>query len=323
MIYFYDRYFTITLINNHMKKVFTIIAIITLTVSAYAQQIPNGGFETWTSPLNPDYWSTIATAYGAQFESFATRDTTTGNHVQGVASLKLFSDSVPGQGALFSQAGLGKDSTLNNLTFFGFPYTKRPDSLFFFVKYTPGIAAAIDSGSLQFNLTQAGVSLFGGYGFVPLTNTAAYPGQWAEIVIPLSTYYSSSVTGAPDTLVMIFSSGNVEAQQTVYGSTLWIDSVHFDASVIVSGIADLNGPVMGVRAYPNPATDQINIAIQPDEVGSRIQLIDMQGRVVYSSILDSTNDAIDTRSLQPGVYAIHVNSIDHLTTYKGQITVTK
>ena len=304
-----------------MKKVFTIIAAITLSFGSFAQQIPNGGFETWTDTLNPDYWSTIANVYGPQYSSFAQKDTTSGNHVQGAASLRLFSDSVPGQGTIVSLAGLGRDTfSAFGINFYNYPYTKRPDSLFFSLKYTPGPGAIADTAYVQFNLTKAGASLFGGVGYVPVPGTNS---QWANYVVPIASYYSGSVTGAPDSLMLIFASGNLlTIGNSVYGSTLWVDSVHFDASVNPLGIAPI-GEVRGVNTYPNPAANQINIAVEADEVGSRIQLFDMEGRIAYDGIINNTITVIDTRSLQSGVYAVRVNSIDHLTTYNGKITIAK
>jgi hypothetical protein len=148
-------------------------------------------------------------------------------------------------------------------------------------------------------------------------------GRWEEVYIPLTGSYLPSNTNAPDSLTLIFASGNLATFPNVYGSTLWIDSVHFDASVNVTGINQVNGPVLGVNAFPNPATDHINITIQADEVGSQIQLFDMEGRMVYTGILGSTVSAIDTKSMPVGVYTIRVNSIDHLTTYNGKISLTK
>ena len=122
--------------------------------------------------------------------------------------------------------------------------------------------------------------------------------------------------------MLFFSSSDTGA--ATFGSTLWVDAIHFDASVnIANGIEQLTGTISGVNVFPNPATDRINVAIQADEVGSQIQLFDMEGREVYSAILSSTSATIDTRSLQAGVYSIRVNSIDKMTTYKGKIAVTK
>ena len=165
-------------------------------------------------------------------------------------------------------------------------------------------------------MNHAGTSILGGYlaENIPSTN-----GQWASTYISLTPYYVGSTL--PDTLILIFQSSNTQNGAQA-NSTLRVDNVHFDASVNVTGIETV-GPMLGVNAYPNPAADLINITIQADEIGSQIQLFDMEGRMVYSDILSSTRTVINTSTLQSGVYAIRVNSIDKLTTYKGKITVSK
>ena len=307
-----------------MKKVFTLIAGVALSIGAFAQQIPNGGFENWTSPLNPDSWSTIASAYGgAAGTTLVTKDVSAGNHVQGLASMHIINDTVPLAGMnIIGECGLGGNSTANNLTFFGYAYTKRPDTMFFYYKYIPATKGAVtDTAAMLLDLTKAGNSLFGGEYFIPLTSTDS---QFVSSYLPFNQLYSGAVTGAPDTLHLLFGSGNVLDTFVIRGSSLWVDSVYFDKSVLVaSGIEQLQGNIEGVKIFPNPATDHVNIAVEADEIGSQVQLIDMSGRVVYDGKLSATTDAIDTKSLQAGVYSIRVNSIDKMTHYKGLVTITK
>lgn len=306
-----------------MKKVFTLITAIILSAGAFAQQIPNGGFETWSNPGSPDYWGTLGNIQGigplSPPTNFDYRDTTT--FVEGRTSLKLVTDTLPvtfGGVVTTSVATLGVlsiNATTMHLVFAGYPYTKKPDTLYFSLKYAP--ASVRDTAEVAFTLDHAGTTIMGGYvgGHIPDTH-----GTWVPFGIGLAQYYTGSTL--PDTAKLIFQSSFDTAYATA-GSTLWIDAVHFDASVNVTGINDVNGPVLGVNAYPNPATDQITVAIEADEIGSQIQLLDMEGRVVYSGILNSTKFIIDTKSLQTGVYSIRVNSIDKLTTYKGKISVAK
>jgi hypothetical protein len=299
-----------------MKRVFILFAALGLTIGASAQQVPNGGFETWSDTINPDHWGTIADVYGPSYPTFAQRDTTTGNHVEGQASLLVFSDSVPGQGAIVSEVGLGTATATQGISFTGIPYAKRPDTLFAFVKYVPGPGAVADTAYASINLTKAGVSLFGGTGYFVIPAI----GAMTEIAIPLSAYYSSAVTGAPDTLSLVFYSGNIQTRTSVYGSRLYVDYVHFDASVNVTGIKEI-GAITGVNAYPNPANNTVNISVAQDEIGSRIQLFDMTGREVYNGTISTSDLAINTQNFETGIYAIRVNSIDNLTTYKGKISV--
>ncbi len=302
-----------------MKKVFTLITAIVISIGSFAQQVPNGGFEAWTNPAVPDYWGTLGNivGFGVTFPYLAVRDTNT--YVQGHSSLLLITDTLPpfaGGNVVPSAACLGTLSvnTQNQYVFSGIPYTKKPDSLYFSVKYTPAIAA--DSGLVLFTLKHAGTSIFGGYLGGKIPSTAS---QWLSLNINLVPYYSGVTI--PDTLVLAFVS-STDTGAAIFGAKLWIDAVHFDAS-INTGITSVSGEVRGVNAYPNPTTDRINIAIEADEVGSQIQLFDMEGRLVYTGTLNSATSTIDTRSFTAGVYSIRVNSIDQITTYKGKITVSK
>ena len=74
-----------------MKKIFTSILAVAFGAAAFAQQIPNSGFETWTSPNNPDNWATWESAIGAPL-GLATKDTS--SKVEGAASIKIKTDSI-------------------------------------------------------------------------------------------------------------------------------------------------------------------------------------------------------------------------------------
>ena len=310
-----------------MKKVFTILAGIALSVGAMAQQLPNGGFETWTTTLNPDSWGTIASAFGSpSYSYFATKDTTTGNHVEGLASLKLHTDTVTA-GTLITvpgQAGLGTAVYAQGISFTGVPYTKRIDTMYLSYKYTP--ATATDTALMGLNLSKNGTSLFGGELDLGISTTG---GQWANVYLPLSKNDTSSgnnyyITGQnPDTLKLFFYA-SLDTGSHSFGSSLWVDGIRFDAAVNVvgpNGIANLNGNVFGVNAYPNPANNSLNIAVEQDEVGALFQLFDVAGREVYTSTIASGKFAIDTKNFESGVYSIRVISTDKMTTYKGKISI--
>ena len=299
-----------------MKKVFTLFAAIALTASSFAQQVPNGGFETWTNATNPDSWNTLSNIFGPGVNYFAVKDTSAGNFVQGTASLRLRTDSVPGQGILRSYVGLGTATAPTGVPVFtGVAYTKRPDSLYFDYKYTP--TNILDSGLITFGLSNAGTQLFGGRLTAKLESTNS---QWVGVAIPLTSIYT--VSGNPDSLYMLFrSSKSGAAAASSYGTTLWIDAVHFSANVNVTGIEQVNGKIMGVNVYPNPASSQLNVAVETDEIGSQIQLFDMTGREVYNTTIDRSTMSIDTRNFEKGIYTIRVNSIDKITTYNGKISI--
>ena len=79
-----------------MKAKFTLLTVLAIAFfSAQAQTIPNNGFDTWTSSLNPDGWATYGSAFGFNF-GLCAKDSI--DKVVGPNSVRVYSDSVPGQG---------------------------------------------------------------------------------------------------------------------------------------------------------------------------------------------------------------------------------
>lgn len=309
-----------------MKRIFTLIAGVALSLTALAQQVPNGSFEVWDSSGTHTYprsWSTfdnIAFPGGGGLAGFAFKDS---SHVQGTFSMKLVTGTVPtGPSSSLlvpSMAGLGAGTYGRGISFTGIPYTKRVDTIFYAAKYVP--ATPGDTALMVFNLKKNGTSLFGGKLYLGQPTTS---GNWGYYYFPLekgTTNNYTDLTTMPDTLELYFISSTDTSRATV-GSALYVDALSFDVAVnTVNSIEDLNGKIVGVNTYPNPANAQINVAIEESEIGSQIQLFDMAGREVYNGVLSKVTTAIDTKSFENGIYAIHVKSTDNLTTYKGKITV--
>lgn len=297
-----------------MKKIFILIAASIMTLGASAQQVPNGGFENWNDSINPIGWNTLANLFGAQYSYFAVKDTSAQAHVAGSVTLKMTTSAVNGQGTLRSYVGLGTIGGAGTPTFTGAAYTKRPDTLYMAYAYFSGNGpTGADTGQVLINLTQAGTSLFGG------TQTFLLPpSNGGFLAFPLTGLYT--LPGAPDTLSIVFKSGK-SASGTELGSTLYLDEVHFDASVdAATGINDVNPSAM-VSTYPNPANNTINVAVHNEEIGSMVQLTDLGGRTVYTGTLSGATTAINVSTLPAGIYAINIRSNDHLTIYKGKISV--
>jgi uncharacterized protein YjdB len=61
--------------------------------------------------------------------------------------------------------------------------------------------------------------------------------------------------------------------------------------------------------YPNPAKDSFNVNLKNSEaIGSKINITNLNGQVIYKDILDSKTKNIDTSNLNPGLYLIHISS---------------
>jgi len=275
-----------------MKSKFTLVAALLVAFFAVnAQQVPNAGFETWTSATNPDGWATVDGLFGSPL-GFSVKDTA--DKVELTASIKLKSDSlaaVPQAGVVPGLVSLGTATYAGGQpAFYGIPFTYRPDTLFFSYKYsTPGA----DTAGVQIVLFKSGSNpvLAGG---IPLGTTS---GQWANVYVPLTANYSSA--GTPDTLLIQFyaSFGNV----AIKGSTLNIDRVRFGYVNLPSAINEMTETI-NVTVFPNPASDVINVASQKNLAGYNFQIMDITGRVVSATTLTGETTSVFVADLAKGNY---------------------
>lgn len=306
-----------------MKKLFTLL-FAAAAFTASAQQPPNGSFENWSAPTNPDSWGTLATAIAGAppaLSALALKDTNAINRVDGSASLKLVTTTV-NIGQTLTLPGIASLGSMSigaaGISFKGIPYTKRVDTIYFSYRYLG--ARSVDSAFAEFNLTAAGTGLFGGSLGLNLAPSA----NMQSVVIPLfknaTTYYTNTTT-LPDSMRITFYSSTDSAAASA-GSILWIDNVRFDAGVEVStGIDEFNSPANGIKVFPNPVADLLQIAVEESEIGSLFQLYDLSGREVLSRLVAETRFSIPVQHLPAGTYNIRMNSSDKLTTYKGRILI--
>ena len=324
-----------------MKKVFLFFGLVLFTTVLSAQQLYNGNFELWSSFTNPDGWGTWATAVG-QFNGvlgdslgrLVMKDSLDhANYPNDTFSVRMTVDTItmPSQGQVtlagFIAYGgafyIAPPDTPAGLHFGYYPYTKKPDSLIFDYKYIP--AAGYNDTALvvmtmnRFDSASQSEVMYLSNSWV--LDTTSF---WTHVSIPIMDYYLVNDTFLPDSIqLIVFSS---VASHLHMGTTLWLDTIHFDASVDIIidtfplGLTNIQN-IKGVKAYPNPANDMLNILVQPSEVGSSIELYDAEGRKVYSGIINSPSYAINTQHLSEGVYSIRVNSTDRLTIYSGRVTV--
>ena len=324
-----------------MKKVFLFLALALMTSTMSAQQLYNGSFETWYSRLQPDGWGTWAAAV-AQFNGplgdslirLAWRDSTTHANYpypHDTLSVRMVVDTCtfPFQGQLtlagFISLGgafyVPPPDTAPGLYYGYYPYKKKPDSLIFDYKYVPA-AGFYDSALVvmtmnRFDSIHQTEVFYLSYSW--LLDTAS---SWTHHSIPLVNYYAVHDTFAPDSIQLIIISS--VAGHLHQGTSLWLDSIHFDASVNIIdtplGVINVQY-VRGINAYPNPCTGQLNILVQPSEVGSSIQMYDAEGREVYNARISRQDFILNTECLPDGVYSLRVHSTDGLTIYTGRVTV--
>lgn len=279
-------------------KIFLFIVFATSFLTGFAQQVPNGGFENFTTPFEPAGWSSLEdilqNIIDVQNSIFTFKDTTT--YTQGHASLKLFTDTVPGYGSTFGkQAGLislgteSLNSVTGQISFTGIGFTYRPDSFIFDYKLTsPGI----DTGIFNCVLTKQTVKIMQAANYLMLDS------DWVHMAIPLAPLYLNN--NIPDTLLIQFGC-NFDTNRII-GTTLHIDGVRFGyinptipAIVTALGINTFclggsvtlqantgTGYTYQWRNNGNNITGATGSSFTADSTGSYSVKIDSAGTVAYS-----------------------------------------
>ena len=87
--------------------------------------------------------------------------------------------------------------------------------------------------------------------------------------------------------------------------------MNFDPSVGVNEVEDN----LGLRVFPNPANEVINISLNK-EVAATLTLLDVSGKVVKIQALNGISTSINTASLNSGVYFVTINDGTSVSTQK-------
>jgi photosystem II stability/assembly factor-like uncharacterized protein len=94
----------------------------------------------------------------------------------------------------------------------------------------------------------------------------------------------------------------VKHNGALYGSGHGSDSIYVYGAV--SGISELDLE-SHAQLFPNPANEKVSIANVP--AGSRITLMDMNGKCIYSGLCENELMTINTSGLESGIYCIRIN----------------
>lgn len=81
--------------------------------------------------------------------------------------------------------------------------------------------------------------------------------------------------------------------------------------IVVTQTNDLSSDE--IRVFPNPANDILQIS---NVKGSKVQLVNMLGKVVYESSIDQVNTQINVSSFDPGLYLLKVFNGEQATAIK-------
>ncbi len=291
--------------NEKMKKI--ILSIMTVACAAAFAQIPNSGFENWTSMgsyNNPDNWSQLNAMTSSMSVYTATKGTP-GN--PGTAYLKLVSKNVTGMGVMPGIATTGMINMGNLSVTGGFPFTLRPQSL---TGAWQLMASGSDSGFVAVYLTKWNASM-------SMRDTVAMAMQNLSGMVMSWTSFSINLMymkgGFPDTALIILSSSGMTP---VANSYLYVDNLAFAGSVAGVKENKLNAKI---KLFPNPANDKLVVSVNSSKITKgQIEIADIQGRNVKSlSNIDFTSaTTIDIADLTKGEYLIKISTSEGVISQK-------
>lgn len=277
------------------------LLVVTFFMSTYISfsQIPNNGFENWTSMgsySNPDGWATMNEMTDMNGVYTATMGSP-GN--VGASYLKLTSKKI-GQSIINGIAVSGEINPITMEPKTGFPFNGLPKSLTGNWQYMSS-----SSGSTSVLLSKWNVNTLRrdtiAYAFQTLKGMAM---SWASFEINLD-YRMSTI---PDSCIITFKSSGTSPSNYDY---LYVDNLSFNYSV--ANIDDIRSENKSVDIYPNPVKEELNISMHViNDIDIKIQIIGNDGKLIYSKELRKTNGnvnhMIDTSLFPKGIYFVDISS---------------
>src|SRR5690554_3194538 len=136
------------------------------------------------------------------------------------------------------------------------------------------------------------------------------------------TWYNSMNTPLASSVILSsFTAGNYDYTYEVVGSGACPDQTAV-ITVIFDGVctADVNEEILGnISVYPNPATSVLNIVNPSNTSSLRIEMLDMNGRVVMvenSALNNATEATLTIDHLEKGIYTLRVYNNEGHKTFK-------
>jgi hypothetical protein len=282
-----------------MKK-FTIVVtvLIAITIKTNAQ-IPNSGFEDWTTVGNcmkPDGWYTtndFSDTTGTYFGVTRSTDNyppTVGSYSIRIQNNPLLMPDFSGIGFAFP----GNDmSAADNPAF---SIVGHPTSLNGYYKFLPENG---DTMRIYIQLYNNGVSVFS----VKLEDSITVP-DWQPFTISFPVY-----TNADSARIVLFAMDSDHGSLVPSGnSVLYVDNMSFD-SLITTSVSEFDRVKTSFRFYPNPASDIVTLNI--DNVNNAdltLNIYNVIGKLVRYETLRQNQRQINIGYLSNGIYMVEIKS---------------
>ncbi|MFI5151103.1 MAG: T9SS type A sorting domain-containing protein [Bacteroidia bacterium] len=261
-------------------------------------QIPNAGFENWTSYgmyENPDQWASLngTLVSSSAFTCLKGSPGSTGNYYIHLISKTVGSTVVPGM------AVSGTMDTITRKPLKGFPFSSRPVYLSGDWQYMPN---GHDNPKIEVLLSKWN-TLQNKRDTIAYTLNAPLGMYMAWGSFNMTVNYVSSA--APDSALIVLSSS---ASSPVFSSYLNIDNLSF--SDTPRGIKE-KYKTYGIQLGPDPAGDELALkALRTENPVERVSICNLAGQ----EVLTRQNNTlrlfmyISLTQLPPGVYLIRIQT---------------
>ena len=248
-----------------------------LGFSGASVSIPNSTFDNWNT-------ASIDNIVGWETNGNVTRTT---DSYAGTYAVQLVTIDWGNGNIEPSHMTNGQQAPQGNIG--GIPYSSMNDTLTGYYKYA---ASGWDSASVGVTLLSNGTQVGGGGIYLPPAATFTY------FEIPVGS------PSTPDTLRIDISSSKYPTGPSSFGSTLIIDDIALK-SQINTGFRKTENSGTTSFAYPNPATDFVNIKWNnKSDKNFSIKIIDLAGRNIQCENISVGNGQLRLNifSLNAGVY---------------------
>lgn len=274
-----------------MKKItFLFACIACISFAGFAQTIPNSGFENWTDSVTPTDWNSLKVELG--FVNVYTAHQTTDVQA-GTYALKVTNENAMIQNVM-GVVTLGTIDLISQSVSGGIPFTATPSNLTGYYKFQP---AGTDSMAIFGYLTHwngSGIDTVGGGIFSNNTPVATY----TAFDIPFD--YNQGI--GPDTLNIVIMSAS--SATITLGTALYVDELAFVFNPV--GISIPVDDMFGMNLYPNPAIDHVVVEFNDAVENGKIEIVNINGDVVYGEKLSGKTARINTSDWANGVYVVRV-----------------
>lgn len=284
-----------------MRKTLSVIIALFFCGTASAQ-IPNAGFETWTTTSGYDVpagWDQL-NSMTASMSTYTCTKGTPG--AVGSSYIKLVSKTVTGMGVM---PGVAVSGMIDMMTFqpkYGFPNTTRPVSLTGSWQY---MGFSGDQGHVTVLLSKWNSAM-------NMRDTVAYADQvlsgmvmaWSTFTVPL-TYRMSAM---PDSAIILLSASGATP---VNNSYLYVDNLAFTGTV-PSGIASVVSNNIAFSVFPNPAGNSTVVNYTALAGGTvTVSVCDLSGkcvRTISAAVIKGDNSIrVGLEGLAKGAYLVRLD----------------